>query len=102
MKKNVITEKQIFNDLKNKFKRGSGLSKPQINTTYNIDLNQKENHEAVDVGKKRTMRISTYIHDEFGDLLDKIILQIKRNEKKKPKIAEVLERAIKKLHDDLE
>ena len=104
--KNVTIEEVVFNNLKQTFKRGNGLSKPSTNICYNVNLNQKENNEAVQIDnnqeKKRTIRISTYISKEISDLLDEVIIKIKKKEKKKPKINEILEKAIQKLYDELE
>ena len=104
--KNVTIEADVFSNLKQTFKRGNGLSKPSTNVCYNVNLNQKENNEAVQIDnnreRKRIIRISTYISKEINDLLDEIIIKIKRKEKKKPKINEILEKAIQKLYDELE
>jgi predicted nucleotide-binding protein (sugar kinase/HSP70/actin superfamily) len=59
----------------------------------NVNIDQEEN--------KRTVRISTYISKETSDLLDEIVIKIKKTEKRKPKINEILERAIEKLYEDI-
>jgi len=95
--KNVTTEKHydenVFKNLKKSFENS--------NKIYNINLDQKENSESVSTGKKRQFRISTYVTDEIGDLIDEIIVKIKKQEGKKPKIAEILERAIITLNNKL-
>jgi hypothetical protein len=97
----TLEEKNVFESLKQTFKRGNGLSQPSRKGIYNVNINQQENNEAVKIQNKREIRISTYISKEIGDLLDEIIIKIKKTEKRKPKINEILERAIKKLYEDM-
>lgn len=59
---------------------------------------KEENSEAVTIYTKRTVRIGTYITEKASDMLDDIIIKTKRQTRKKPKIAEVLELAIADLH----
>lgn len=102
--KNVITEEQsnVFDNLKKKaFKRGQGLTKPPSQKNYGVNIEQQENNEAVAVKEKRTARISTYITTEASDMIDEIIMTLKKRENKKPKIAKVLEMAIEDLHKKL-
>lgn len=90
---------------KNVKTRGKGLSKPPVlkKNLENIQLDERS--EAVPctpIVTPRSYRVSTYISEESGDLLDNLILQIKRSEGKKPKIAAVLERALLILNKQLE
>ena len=102
--KNVSEEKQnnVFNDLKKSFKRGQGLAKPPSTKNYGVNVEQKENNEAVSVKEKRTARISTYITSQASDMIDEIIIKLKKKENKKPKIAEVLEIAVEDLYKKLQ
>ena len=52
------------------------------------------------ITNKRTLRISTYLDEEMDDLIHDLIFKIKKKEGKKPKINEILERAIKKLYEE--
>ncbi len=98
---NTKTEKQnnVFSEIKKKSNRGRGLSSPPNLNFSSNNVGKKEHSEAVDVKSKRTERISTYISREASDMLDDIIIKIKRSKGKKPKIAEVIELALIELNE---
>ena len=96
------TQKNVFSQIKKNTTRGRGLSNPTKIHLPKNNVNKEEGSEAVDVHVKRSVRIGTYITEEVGDMLDDIILRTKRQTRKKPKIAEVLELAITNLYKKTE
>ena len=97
-------QKNVFAELqKNTKTRGKGLSTPpNIDQGVN-NVKLPEHSEAVSrISRvpRRTYRVSTFISENAGDLLDELILKIKKDEGKKPKIAEVIERALKQLSEN--
>jgi len=102
--KNDNEQKQnnVFTKIKKNTNRGRGLSAPTKLDLPKNNVYKKENSEAVDIYAKRTVRIGTYITEEVGDMLDDIIIRIKRQTRKKPKIAEILELAITDLYKKIE
>ena len=90
-KKNVFTELH-----KNVKKRGKGLKNPPTKKT-NSNVSIKEHTQAVPVKKRREYRISTYIHADAGNILEDKIQEIRKKTGFKPKIAQVLELALKSL-----
>lgn len=96
------TQENVFSQIKKNTARGRGLSNPTNLDLPKNNVNKEEASEAVDIHAKRSVRIGTYITEEVSDMLDDIILKTKRQTRKKPKIAEVLELAITNLYKKIE
>ena len=94
-------QKNVFTELKKSRKtRGKGLSSPPIPRTEENNIRLPEQSEAVCLKAKtsrRTYRVSTFISEQAGDVLDELILSVKQTEGKKPKIARVIEMALDSL-----
>ena len=99
---NEKKQNNVFAKIKKTTNRGRGLSAPAKLDIPKNNIYKKENSEAVDVFAKRTVRIGTYITEEVSDMLDDIIIKTKRQTRKKPKIAEILELAITDLYKKIE
>jgi len=102
MNKKTEKQKNVFAALKKqKPKKGRGMSKPPTMAQAGTNTKLPEHTEAVAVHKtsstRRTARISTYITDEASDMLQMLIMKIKKKEGKKPSIGEVLERGLAEL-----
>ncbi|RBP53513.1 hypothetical protein [Arenicella xantha] len=102
------TEKQknVFAELqKNRKTRGKGLASPPKLSSEVANTSLPEQSEAVSLKTKtprRTYRVSTFISEDAGDTLDKLILRIKKVEGKKPKISRVLEMALSSLESNIQ
>lgn len=95
-------QKSVFTQIKNTAKRGRGLSKASNLNLASNNINIKEGTEAVAIKNKRNTRVSTYITEEAGDMIDKLIFKIKKRRNKKPTIAEVIELALEELYKTTE
>ena len=105
-----MTEPNPFQAIKKaKPKRGQGLSTPPkprpASTNPAVSVRQPEHAPAAQAVSqneaRRKFRVSTYITNDAGDRLEKLIHDIRQIEGKKPKIAEVLERALESLEKTL-
>jgi len=93
--KNVFTELQ-----KNRKTRRKGLASPPKLPNEVANTRLPEQSEAAALKTKiprRTYRVSTFVSEDAGDMLDELILRIKKAEGKKPKISRVLEMALTSL-----
>jgi len=98
--KNVFTELQ-----KNKKVRRKGLAKPPQLSNEVTNTRLPEQSEAISLKTKkprRTYRVSTFISEEHGDILDELILTVKKINGKKPKISQILEMALTNLKSNLD
>lgn len=98
--KNVFTELQ-----KNRKTRRKGLASPPKLSNKVANTHLPEQSEAVALKTKiprRTYRVSTFISEDAGDMLDELILKIKKVEGKKPKISRVLEMALSSLDSNFQ
>ena len=94
-----MSEKKCF--YRNTKKRGKGLQRPPTpSKKSNSNIKIKEHTQAAPVKKRRTYRISTYISDSSGDVLEDTIQKIRKDTGRKPKIAKVIEMAIEKLNSE--
>ncbi|GHA18983.1 hypothetical protein GCM10008090_30850 [Arenicella chitinivorans] len=98
-------QKNVFAELqKNRKTRGKGLASPPKISNEVANTRLPEQSEAIPLKTqkpRRTYRVSTYISEDAGEVLDQLTLAIKRKEGKKPKIAEVLERSLSALNKQL-
>jgi len=97
-------QKNVFAELqKNRKTRRKGLASPPKLSNEITNTRLPEQSEAVSLKTKtprRTYRVSTFISEDAGDMLDELILKIKKAEGKKPKISHVLEIALSSLNSN--
>jgi len=87
-------QKNVFAELqKNRKTRRRGLASPP-------KLSNEVANTCLPETPRRTYRVSTFISEDAGDILDELILKIKKAEGKKPKISRVLEMALSSLNSN--
>ncbi len=94
--KKTQKRKNVFSQLKKPVK-GRGMSTLPVLKQPGNNTKKPEHTEAVPLvtpETRRTARISTYISEDSRDRLENITIQLRKKEGRKPKIAEVLERAL--------
>jgi hypothetical protein len=101
-----MTQENPFKALKKgNAKRGGGLKgDPPPPQEAGNNVSKPEGSPAVPVrveSVRRQYRISTYINEEAGERLENLIIKVRRARGKKPKIAEVLEQALKAYDETL-
>lgn len=85
-----------------KLARGASMSKPPKLETPVAPLPQEQSEAVSSRPPTRSYRLSTLLHEESGHRLDELHLKLRRSERRRVKLAEVLERAIRALERELE
>lgn len=100
-----MNEETIYTKVKKtakKTRRPGQLSSPPGAGDAGPNLSFAEGAGAVPVAPKRKYRISTYITDEAGRLLEDLQYQARKAEERKVSLAEIIERGLASLNREIE